>query len=287
MRLGGGVWSQAFAYRHAGQDYVIRFGAYQDDFCRDRLAARYASPALPIPRVVDLGQAFGGYYAISERAFGGYIDDVQEPQMRALLPSLFRALDAARLADISDTVGFGSWCADGNGRYPSWQAALLDVASDRPADRTHGWRQRLAASSVGVEPFDAAYQRLLALAPLLPEERHLIHSDLLHYNVLVKDARITGIFDWGCGMYGDFVYDVAWICFWQPWYPAWQRIDFGSEAVRHYASIGLKVPHWDERLSACQIHIGLAGQAYMAYAGDWTHLERTAQHTLDVARRDM
>jgi hygromycin-B 4-O-kinase len=282
-QLAAGVWSEAFAFRRAGRDYVIRFGAHREDFAKDRLAARYAGPALPIPRVVELGEAFGGCYAISQRVFGGYIDDVGEAQMRALLPSLFAALDAARLADLSGTTGYGGWDADGTAPYRSWRGALLDVANDGPADRTHGWRERLAASPVGAGPFEEAYQHLQALADRVPEERHLIHSDLLHHNVLVEANRITGVLDWGCGMYGDFLYDLAWFCFWQPWYPAWQRIDFRAEAARHYASIGLDVPHFEERLGCCQIHIGLAGQAYQAYAGLWADLQDTAQHTLDVA----
>jgi hygromycin-B 4-O-kinase len=281
--LGTGVWSKAFAFRRLGRDYVIRFGAHQEDFAKDYLAARYANPALPIPRVVELGEAFGGYYAISERLFGGYLDDVDETQMRALLPSLFAALDSARLADLSGTTGYGAWDAEGTAASPSWRAALLDVTYDRPADRIYGWRERLAASPVGMGPFEEAYRHLLALADCAPEKRHLIHSDLLHYNVLVEAGRVIGVLDWGCAMYGDFLYDLAWLCFWQPWYPAWRRIDFRAEALRHYTAIGLDVPHFEERLRCSQIHIGLAGQAYMAYAGNWTDLQDTAQHTLDVA----
>ena len=281
--LGAGVWSQAFAFRQAGRDYVLRLGAHQEDFAKDRLAARYACPALPIPRVVALGAACGGYYAIAERVFGGYLDDVDETQMRALRPALFAALDATRRADLAGTTGYGLWGADGTAPYPSWRAALLAVATDQPATRTHGWRARLAASSVGLGPFEAAYGHLQALADRVPEVRHLIHSDLLHYNVLVEADRVTGVLDWGCGMYGDFLYDLAWLCFWQPWYPAWQRIDFREEAMRHYAAIGLDVPDFGARLRCCQIHIGLAGQAYMAYAGNWTDLQDTARRTLDVA----
>jgi hygromycin-B 4-O-kinase len=262
---------------------VIRFGAHWEDFAKDRLAARYACPALPIPRVAEMGETDGGYYAISERVYGDTIDDVDEAQMRALLPALFAAFDAARLADLSGTSGYGGWGADGSAPFPSWRAALLDIANDRPGDRIHGWRARLATSAVGSGPFDAAYRRLQALAVHVPEDRHLIHSDLLHYNVLVQGDRITGVLDWGCALYGDFLYDLAWFCFWQPWYPVWQGIDFRTEYVRRCDAIGLDVPRFDQRLRACQIHIGLAGQAYQAYAGDWTNLHDTALRTLEVA----
>lgn len=282
--LGAGVWSKAYAFRRAGRDYVIRFGAHREDFAKDRLAAHYACPALPIPRVVEMGEADGGYYVISERIFGEYIDDVDEAQMRALLPALFAALDAARLADLSGTTGYGAWDAGGNAPFPSWRAALLDVANDRPVDRIHGWRNRLAASPVGIRPFEEAYACLQALADTAPEARHLIHSDLLHFNVLVEADRISGVLDWGCGMVGDFLYDLAWLCFWQPWYPAWQRIDFAEEARRHYVAIDLDVPDFDERLRCCQIHIGLAGQAYQAYAGDWANLQDTARRTIEIAK---
>ena len=155
-----------------------------------------------------------------------------------------------------------------------------------PGERTHGWRERLVASPTGPDPFDEALARLDALIPDDAQERHLIHSDLLNYNVLVEDDRISAVIDWGCAMYGDFLYDLAWFEFWSPWYAAWRGIDFRSEAARHYASIGLTVPRFEERLTCCQIHIGLAAQAYNAFKERWDALEETARRTSEVAGAD-
>jgi hygromycin-B 4-O-kinase len=283
-RLRHGEWSTAYAFRRGGADFVVRFGALREDFDKDRWAARYASPDLPIPAVVEIGETPAGFYAISERVHGGFIDDLDGEGMRAVLPSLFATLDAARGVDLSTTSGYGSWGADGSAPHPTWRAALLDIGNDRPADRTHGWRERLAASPTGRGPFDEAAGLLMELVEYAPEERHLIHSDLLNFNVLVEGDRIGAVIDWGCAMYGDFLYDLAWFAYWSPWYPAWRGLDFKREAVRHYAAIGLDVPAFDERLRCCQIHIGLAAQAYNAFKERWAELAATAARTLAVAK---
>lgn len=283
-RTGYGEWSQAYAFVAGDADYVVRFGAFGEDFAKDRRAARYGSSMLPVPAVTEIGRAFGGSYAISERAFGDFIDGLDGTRMRATLPSLFAALDAAREVDLSGTVGYGGWGADGTAPYPSWRAALLAVAGDESADRIRGWRERLMQSSLATGAFEKALDRLRSLVGVCPEDRHLVHSDLLHFNVLVADDRISAVVDWGCSMYGDFLYDIAWLVFWAPWYPAWREIDFEDEAARHFEAIRLDVPHFAERLSCYQIHIALDSLKYNAFMGRWEELEAVTRRTLAVAR---
>ena len=279
-----GEWSTAFRFGLDGREWILRFSALDEDFRKDAIAARFAAPGLPIPAIREIGEAFGGFYAISERIPGTFLDELNGEAMRATLPALFATLDAMRRVDLGHSSGYGVWDADGNGPHPTWHAALRDIGNDRPRERTHGWRERLRGSPFGLERFDESFAALERLLPFCREERFLVHGDLLNFNVLTVDGQISGVIDWGCALTGDFLYDLAWFAFWAPWYPAWQGIDFAREAQAHYAAAGLEVLHFAERLRAYQLHIGLDSQRYNAFRGRWENLEQVTAQTLDLAR---
>jgi len=278
-QVGHGEWSRAFSFRAAdGGDYVVRFSGLDEDFRKDQLAARYAAPELPIAPILDFGRAFDGYFAIAARAVGVYLDDLDAAGMRRVLPALFAAVAAMRDVDLTHTRGFGVWRADGHAPSPTWQDVLLNVSRDRAGERLSGWRAALEQSPTGLGPFDTAYARLVRLADAIPNARHLIHADLLNYNVLVAGDRLSAVLDWGAAMYGDWLFDVAWLSYWQPWYPAWAGIDFRAEAKRYF---GIEA-HFDVRVRACELLIGLGEQAYSAWRGPdrYPQLEAIARRTL-------
>ncbi len=281
--LGQGVWSQAFSFRHLGKDYVIRFGLYSDDFKKDRIAATYAKPDLPIPKVIAIGQALNRKFAISERAFGNMLDGLNEQEMGQVIPAVLKMLDVMRTTDISPTSGYGNWNTHQVAPYKSWQECLLDVWNDPIGSRTYGWRASLKNSPMGDASFTKAYDVLKSLIDKCPEERYLLHTDLLHYNVLVKDGHINAVIDWGNAMYGDFLYELAGLIVWSPWYPAMQKIDWAEEGRKHYKKIGLEVPNFEERLRCYEISIGLNGMSYNAFKHNWKDLELTTKRTLELA----
>ena len=138
--IGRGEWSRAFAFRAGGADLVARFGPHRVAFEKDRRAARFVAPDLPIPRVLDLGEEFGGWYAVSERARGRFLDDLSGTELRAALPALRAALDAMRAADVSDTAGNGGWGTDGTAPFATWTSFLLDVVTAGENAWVFGWR---------------------------------------------------------------------------------------------------------------------------------------------------
>ncbi len=42
--------------------YVVRFSATDDDFLKDQHVYRLTSAGLPMPRIVEIGEAFGGLW---------------------------------------------------------------------------------------------------------------------------------------------------------------------------------------------------------------------------------
>ncbi len=281
-----GAWSRAYFFHRDGADFVVRFAPWPDNFMKDRAVDRYAARDLPIPRVTETGEALGCYYAISERANGSILETLGPADMRRALPSLLRALDAMRAADVSEATGYGSWKPDGNGEYRTWREYLLEMGSDPPSSATHGWRARLATRRDAERAFDEGCEQLPSLVTACPEIRHLIHSDLLYGNVLVADDQLSAVFDWGCALYGDFLYDLAWLTFWAPWHPGLDAIDLRAEALHHYETIGLDVPDFDARLRGYELHIGLGGEAYQAFIEDWDELDATARRIRQLLASD-
>ncbi len=258
--IGAGAWSTCYSFRHNNQDLVIRFGKHVDDFYKDEIAHQYATPDLPIPKVLEIGQAFDDYFAISTRVFGKPLESLNSNDWLATTPSLVAAFEALRLADVSGTSGFGGWGKDKQGSHKRWSDFLLNVANDTPDLRIHGWSKELAVTPEQ-EAFKWGYDLLKTLVTD-DVPRDLVHSDLINRNVFVQDNVVSCVFDWGCALYSDHLYDLAWLEFWSPWYP---ELDMGylKKALEQaWTNAGYTPKNKDSRLLACHLHIGLSHLAY-------------------------
>ena len=256
--LSGGHWSRAFAFRRHGAAFVIRFSAWPEDFEKDRLAATFSGPDLPVPRFLEMGEAEGCFYAVTERHVGLFLEDLDEDAFRRVLPALLRALDALRGLPARPAL-----------RPLSWASWLLDTLVDRPGGRVSGWRSTLARTAQLEAIFTAGHGAMVELLPACPDLHHILHLDLLNRNVLVTaDAgRLEAVFDWGCLVAGDFLYEVAWFTFWAPWHRGLAAVDVRSSVLDHYAAIGLPVENFDQRLACYELHIGLHHLAYNTFVG--------------------
>jgi hygromycin-B 4-O-kinase len=274
--VGEGAWSRCFGFRHNSRDLVVRFGRHLDDFEKDRTASAWRSDELPIPEVIEVGNAFDGYFAISTRAYGLPLESLDVAGWRAVTPNLLRALDALRRVPVDATPPFG---APDFGRFGSWREFLLSLQVDVARSRTHGWSERLRESPSASASFAAGLERLAGITHDLIVEPTVVHNDLVNRNVLVDGTEVTGIFDWGCTFAGDFLYEIATIVFWTPWYEALGEFDLLGDALAHFEAVGADLHDLERRLEACALHIGLVHIAYNAFLRDWATLDLTADRT--------
>ncbi|HEY8741727.1 MAG TPA: aminoglycoside phosphotransferase family protein [Chloroflexota bacterium] len=258
VALRGGEISQAFAFCAAGQDYIVRFNRSSAGFTHDQYAwQHYASPALPIPRVLEIGQTGELHYCISERVPGTDLWSLPEAEHRRLLSLALDTLDDIHAIDVHGTTGYGEGGAPGVGRYPSWQQYLAATVEHAMAV---GEEEPERAFAVDGPLRLRAAEEVLRLAPACPEQRWLLHGDYGYDNVLTDGQRITGVIDWANAGYGDYLCDVSWLGFW----PVGR--DTTDELRQRYGSAA-EAANYDERITCYQCLIGLGALGFFARAG--------------------
>ena len=282
--LGAGMWSRAYSFDTDDSRLVVRFGDHDEDFAKDRIAASWQQPGLPVPKFIDMGEAFGTFYAITERAEGEFLDRLTSSEVAEVLPSLLRTFDSLRRVPVPEGARFGGWDRNGVGEHSSWKEAILAVESIRP--RITGWRLRIQEWPECMQAFDQGVERLQVLAEQVPSKQDVIHRDWVNRNVLVTATRITSVFDWGCSIYGDHLYDVAWLTFCAPWTVGFDRQAIRHETREHYVAEGIDPDDFDRRVECYELHIALGALTYQAFLGNRSTTQWLARQIVDPAEKN-
>jgi hygromycin-B 4-O-kinase len=253
--LAGGEFSRAFAFVAGGQSYVVRYSPHPhavEAFAKDDYAWRhFASPALPIPHIVAVGQVEDGAFAIAERIAGRRVEELSPTERAALTSSLLDTVAAIAGADVGESRGYGRWDGAGNGEAPTWRGYLAAVIDNKDEGYYRDWHVLFRDSFLEREVYEAVYRRMLQFAAHCPEERALIHGDLHFDNILTDGDRVTGVIDWGNAGYGDPLYDVAWLGRWNT-YSRGSILDPSLLRARYGA-----LPNYAARIACYECFLGL------------------------------
>jgi aminoglycoside phosphotransferase (APT) family kinase protein len=282
--LGAGDWSRAFAFDHEGRALVARFGKYREDFEMDRIAMDFARPGLPVPRVLDIGPAFGESFAISERHVGRFLDSIGTNESERLAQGVLQLLDALRDVPVDQNAS-ARW--PGVEPHLSWRDWLTTSVEDDGNERVGGWRTELAKAPEIEAVYTRSVREMLALVADVPATLHVVHRDLLNRNVLVDDTcQVTAVYDWGCSIYGDYLFDVAWFTFWAPWMPGLGTLDMAERVRSHLRETGADVTNFDERLRCYELQIGAEHLGYQTVMNDPAERAKVAARLNEVLSRE-
>jgi aminoglycoside phosphotransferase (APT) family kinase protein len=285
--LPGGFWSSAFAYRAGDRELVLRLGTIPEGFEMDRAAMAFSSAALPVPEVLEVGEALGHAYAISARHYGRFLETALPEEAETVGPALTRTLDALRAIPAAPDAPVPWYPPDRSDGQVSWRGQLQDGLVDHPERRVSGWRHTLAGDKTLDRLFRACEARIGSLLGACPERRDLVHGDLLNRNVLLAEdgSRITAVFSWKCSLRGDFLFDVAWCTFWGPWYPGiaatdlWRRM-LTSPTVGEDLLVDASARH-----HVYELQIGASHLGWNAWTGDNEGLRTLAVNLSEVLER--
>ena len=263
--LKGGEWSAAHKFCLDGHNFVIRLSHTPENFCRDKIAAGWSSPGLPVPKIIRIDRYQDQYYAISPFFSGEAFERLSASELEQTIPDFLSMMTALQSVNLEYIDGYGTLTPAGKGAFRTWAEALLDVNNDRPDSLIHGWKEALAKTPDAQRKYDQFYKELTNLVHYCPEQKNLIHSDLLYQNLLVHNHKISAVLDWGCAMIGDPLYDIAIFAFFEPWYPAFTQVNLIQKMRQSFLDQSPENHrYFNQRMLTCQIHLTLGNIAYCA-----------------------
>ncbi len=251
-KITDGESSQAYLFDSENGKQVLRVNSHSGNgFKKDSIAQERFGSMIPIPQVLEMGEIEPGvFFAVSERAEGKTLDKFDNEGKDKLVPEVISTLDIIH-AQEPFGEGFGQWDENGKGKYKTWREEL--EASNRQDDD----------ATKAADFYDAEFHNLLReearrYFQYCPEIRQLVHGDFGFNNVVSDGKAITGVFDWEQSMYGDPLYDVAWLDFWD------SGRDYETIFREHYKKEGRLPDNYKERVFCYKLQIGLGSMNFYA-----------------------
>lgn len=209
--LQGGLVSTVLGFRAGGDEYVVRVGSSIEAYKKDAYVSRqFGSAEVPIPEVLRVGQMDSSHpYCIARRARGTKLHDAPLATRPALIAAVTRCMTAITNAPLPPARCYGVFESSGGAPSATWREYVESRCGEA--------RRRQIAGSGRVDMMlaDKARAAIEANAEFCTEDRSLVHGDFGSFNILCDGDRITGVIDWDHALYGDPLYDVANVLFWQ------------------------------------------------------------------------
>ena len=272
--IANGEGSQAFFFESPDGGRVLRVNSRSNEgFLKDQFAyEHFGSDQIPIPKVLEVGEISEGlHFAVSERSPGLPLDELPTPVIDRLVPEVITILGAIHaVKPIGE--GFGQWDLKGNGTRTSWRETVEAMRDDKGGDEliTAGYFDPALGASVRKE--------ITNLLAFCPEERRLVHGDFGFGNVIAEEGGVTGVIDWHPSMYGDPLFDVAWLAYWD------DKRDYVAYFKDYYKSRGSLPENYYERIACYELAIGVQSLSFFAKSEQEDKYHYAAKRITEVKR---
>ncbi|GHO48105.1 phosphotransferase family protein [Ktedonospora formicarum] len=265
--LEGGQVMRTLAFRTGGSAYVAHFNRdnmLSSNLPKEALLLRkLASSPVPVAPTLHIGRLGALHYSIQPRIPGQMLENLKPWEQERFVPQIIDILDAIHHIDVSESSGYGVIDDQEQGMASSWHGFLRRIAGEDDEHDYYGkWHHLFDDTFLERDRFNDIYQRMCGLLAYCPEERYLVHGNYSTRNILADGDQITGVIDWVDARYGDFVYDITCLDFWNPW------LNIREHFQNHYRQRGIEVPAFEQRLLCYECYTTLDGMRFFAKAGN-------------------
>ncbi|MHA1199731.1 MAG: phosphotransferase family protein [Candidatus Heimdallarchaeaceae archaeon] len=270
--LKGGEISQAFSFKNHSDEYVIKVRKVRKRFRKFNPFAKEIEISeilkkkdsqIPIPKVVQHGPFKGDkkerfIYSIVEKAKGSFVHLFPKETANLVDNSLVDMLYRIHTIDISETKGYGNWDKWNKAKLKSMQKHVLE-GLEREKVFTN---ERFSSGIFEKDLYIQGSTKIRELVEYCSSERNLVHADFGFDNVLAdKVGNVTAVFDWEHSIFGDFIYDIAWMDFWV----FREENAYSNIYCKKYKDSNLlDFENYEERLLCYKLYIGMAAAGFFS-----------------------
>ena len=257
--IGSGFFSFAYSFESNNIPYVLRIGTSLKAFDKDDFAyINFSNNLNNIPKVLEKGKINDKFYCITEKIAGKEISSLDTDSLKKVLPSIMENHLKIIQINTDKFSNFGyinlltykgnslSW-HDFITKIDVWLKTILIPTNVKYQD----WDKLFDKKDFDKPFFDKCYQELIKLAKFLPEKKFIVHGDFGNSNMLCENNKVTGIIDWAEFMVGDFLYDLAYMDYYN------DKISYKDEFKAFYIKNNINISFYDERIRCYQIYMTL------------------------------
>ena len=167
--------------------------------------------AIPVREVDSVHKTEDGVaYCFSKFIAGRKLFDLSDRERREIAEPVIDILLRMAEVEIPANSGYGRFDANGNAPYKTWHNFVSVIYNDKVRD----WSVlslRNFSDTVVRKAIDEL-QKNIHYAQI--DNPCLVNGDAGSYNIIALDGKITGLIDCGSALYGDPLYCMANLLFW-------------------------------------------------------------------------
>lgn len=209
--LSGGLVSQTYSFSCGEEKYIFQIGGDFDDYKKQLYIGKKYRKYIPVREVLDIFQTEKKVaYCFSKYIAGKKLFDLTENERNKLTKSIMNVLFGINQASLPDDAYWGRFDFNGNAPYKTW----IDFISLIYNEEICNWSGLKDKGSCFTLIEEAIKELKDKIDYLQCEEKCLLHGDIGSYNLIAYNESITGVIDCGYALYGDPLYEMANILFW-------------------------------------------------------------------------